>query len=208
MLNVGVKFGVVSDYYFYKSYNILWIAVLAVTIGLVNRFVEKKVFAKLIATYVAGITLMVIGTIALKTTPYLSPEIKDKVPNSIGIYFTENVHYRGMVNSFRNFAKEEIEVVKFIREIEDLTVDNITLISGSHNERAWTIAIGNLTSEDRPFGEIIYDGAEYTIQAGLDNPDTKYIVRVNESYDLDEFEDKSGFEILFQNSRGYVLKKN
>jgi len=206
-LVLGMKLGYVSDYYYYKSYNILWVAILAISITLVNKYIEKKVFPKIITAYVSGVVILVIGVIVLKTTPYLSPERKATIPNYVGIYYTENVHYRGLINSFRNFAKPEIEVVKFMRGIEDLTVDNITLISGSHNERAWTIAIGKLTSEKQSFGEIIYDDAEYTIQLGLDNPETKYIVRVNESYDLDEFEDKSGFDILFQNSRGYVLKK-
>ena len=82
------------------------------------------------------------------------------------------------------------------------------MISGSNNERAWTLAIADLKSDTIKYNKIIEDATPYTIEDGLAKENVQYIIRVNESYDLEAFEDKSQFEILFQNSRGYVLKKN
>ena len=130
--------------------------------------------------------------------------------NYVGIYFDQNCLYRGAIQAYCNFAKEQVEVVNEALKLEDLTADNITLIAGSQNERAWATAIMDLRSEHFKYQKILQDNTVYTIQNGLDDEETKYIIRVNESYDLTELEEKGeteGFKILFKNSRGYILEK-
>lgn len=207
VMYVAMQLGYSSDYYFYKIYNLLWIAIVAITVNLINEYSDKKIFGKAICVYVIAFLILVIGTITLKASTLLGEEKKQSLPNYVGIYFAENCQFKGLINAYNNFAKEQIEVVEFMKTIDDLTADNITLISGSNYERSWTTAIADLRSTEIKYNKIIEDANEYTIQSGLDNENTKYIVRVNESYDLDEFEDTSSFVVLFKNSRGYVLKK-
>ena len=125
----------------------------------------------------------------------------------MGIYFDQNYDFKGLIFAFNNLAKEQIEVMEFVKTLKDVKLDNILLISGSNYERAWSMAICDFRSDNIKYGQILEDATLYSIQDGLDRENVDYIIRVNESYDLDEFEDKSNFEILFQNSRGYVLKK-
>lgn len=42
LLNIGVSFGVVSEYYMFKIYYILWIVIFNVTAEMVNKYVDKK----------------------------------------------------------------------------------------------------------------------------------------------------------------------
>lgn len=204
----GMFFGYVSDYYFYKLYYILWIFILAITIKLVNEYIQKKYFKIIIPIYEGLWVGLVIFTIIFKAGTILDQGKKNKIPNYVGIYFEENYDAKGRIFAFCNIAKEQIEVMKFVKDIDDMKLDNTLIISGSNNERAWALALGDFKSDNILYGQIIGDGNLYSIQDGLDMENVKYIVRVNESYDLDEFEDKSGFKILFQNPRGYVLRKN
>ena len=204
---IGMRAGIVSDYYFFKLYYVLWTCVVAITIKVVNEFVQKKYFKIVLPIYELSWILLVIVTIIFKAGTILPQEEKMKLPNYVGIYFEQNYDFKGLIRAFNNLAKEQIEVMEFAKTIDDLKLDNSLIISGSNYERAWTLAIADYRSDEIKYNEIIEDATLYTIQDGLDKENVKYIVRVNESYDLDEFEDKSGFEILFQNSRGYVLKK-
>ena len=42
LLNIGLAFGLVSDYYMFKIYYILWIVILNVTAELINKYVDEK----------------------------------------------------------------------------------------------------------------------------------------------------------------------
>lgn len=42
LLNIGVSFGVVSEYYMFKIYYILWIVIFNVTAEMVNKYVDEK----------------------------------------------------------------------------------------------------------------------------------------------------------------------
>ena len=42
LLNIGLAFGFVSDYYMFKIYYILWIVILNVTAEMINKYVDEK----------------------------------------------------------------------------------------------------------------------------------------------------------------------
>lgn len=204
---LAMRMKIASDYYFFKLYYVLWVCVLAITIKLVNEYGQKKYFRIFLPIYEGAWVLLVILTIVFKAGTILTQEQKDKIPNYVGVYFEQNYFFKGSIFAFCNFAKEQIEVAEFVKTLDDVKLDNSLIISGSNNERAWTLAIADFRSDNIKYNKIIEDHTLYSIQDGLDRENVEYIIRVNESYDLDEFEDKSQFEILFQNSRGYVLKK-
>lgn len=206
---IGMRLAIMSTYYFFKIYYILWPVVLATTIILVNRYSEKLKGKILLGTYIVFWVVLVIATILVKASN-LFPDQKFVMKNYVGAYFDQNCDFRGLIQAYNNLAKEQIEVINKMRELEDVSADNITLISGSYFERCWATALSEITSEKYIYQDVIQDTTQYTIQDGLDNPDTKYIIRVNESYDLTELEEKGEtekFKILFKNSRGYILEK-
>lgn len=204
---LGMRLAIMSTYYFFKIYYIVWPVVLAITISLINKYSNRKIFGKIIAIYEALFIILVIATIVFKASTLLPEDKKQSLPNYVGIYFSENCNYRGLIQAYSNLAKEQIEVMEYMKTLEDLTAENLLLITGSQYERCWSTAIPDLRSSTMEYQDIIHDPTLYTIDDGMNDPEKKYIIRVNESYDLDAYEDKSGFDILFKNSRGYVLRK-
>lgn len=204
---LGMRLAIMSTYYFFKIYYIVWPVVVAITISLINKYSTHKIFGKILAVYESLFIILVIATVVLKASTLLPEDKKQKLPNYVGIYFSENCNYRGLIQAYSNLAKEQIEVMEYMKNIEDVNAENLVLITGSQYERCWATAISDLRSTTMVYHEITHDPTLYTIDDGMQDPEKKYIIRVNESYDLDEYEDKSGFDILFKNSRGYVLRK-
>ncbi len=66
LLNIGVHYKIVSDYYMLKSYFIIWIAIFAITIDLINTYIDKKIIridAIIIFALYAFLIMKVIFTI-------------------------------------------------------------------------------------------------------------------------------------------------
>lgn len=212
---LGMFLGFVSDYYFFKLYYVLWVCILAITIKLVNEYASKKYFKIILPIYEGAWVLLVILTIVFKAGTILPEEKKQTLPNYVGVYFEQNYFYKGSIFAFCNFAKDQIETAEILKTIEDAKAENVLLITGSNNERAWTLAISNLQSEKIKYNKIIEDATQYQLQDGLDKENVKYIVKIgmtDETADLDEYlvenKDQNQIEVLHQSKRCYIVKKN
>ena len=209
---VGMRLAIMSTYYFFKLYYILWPVVIATTIDLINRYSENKIGRILLSIYVVLWSIFVIVMVVIKSTN-LFPDLRAKCEGKdyVGIYFDQNCNFRGLIQAYNNMAKEQLEVVRKMKELPDVSADNITLISGSYYERCWATAMSEIDSEYKIYQDILQDTYEYTIEDGLNDRYTKYIIRVNESYDLDDYMKNNNvegkFKVLFENPRGYILEK-
>lgn len=212
---LAMRMGIASDYYFFKLYYVLWVCVLAITVKLVNEYVQKKYFRIILPMYEGAWVLLVILTIVFKAGNILPQEKKEKLPNYVGVYFEQNYFFRGSIFAFNNFAKDQIETAEILKTIEDVKAENILLITGSNYERAWTLAIGNLQTDGMKYDKIIGDGTKYYLQDGLARENVKYIVKIgmtDETEDLDQYlaenKEQNEMEVLHQSKRCYIVKKN
>ena len=211
---IAMRMGIASDYYFFKLYYVLWICILAITVKLVNEYVQKKYFKIILPIYEGAWVLLVILTIIFKAGTILPQEKKEKLPNYVGVYFEQNYFFKGSIFAFNNFAKDQIETAEILKTIEDVKAENILLITGSNYERAWTLAISNLQTDGMKYNKIIEDATKYYLQDGLAKEHVKYIVKIgmtDETADLDEYlaenENQNQIEVLHQSKRCYIVKK-
>lgn len=212
---LGMRMGIVSDYYFFKLYYILWVCILAITIKLVNEYAQKKYFKIILPIYEGAWVLLVILTIVFKAGTILPQEKKEKLPNYVGVYFEQNYFFKGSIFAFNNFAKDQIETAQILKTIENVKAENILLITGSNYERAWTLAISDLQTDGMKYDKIIGDATKYYLQDGLAKEHVKYIVKIgmtDETEDLDEYlkenPNQNQIDVLHQSKRCYIVKKN
>ena len=206
---------VVSDYYFYKMYYVLWVCVVAITIQIINEFCTKKYFKIILPIYEASWVLLVLVTIIFKAGTILPQDKKDRIPNYVGVYFEQNYMFKGLIFAFNNYKPDQIETAEILNKIEDLKAENVLFITGSNYERAWTLAISNLQSEGKKYDKIIGDSTQYYLQDGLIDENIKYIVKIgmtDETADLDEYleanPEQNQIEVLHKSQRCYIVKKN
>ena len=212
---LGMRMAVVSDYYFYKMYYVLWVCVLAISIKLINEFCTQKYFKIILPIYEASWILLVLVTIIFKAGNYLPQDKKDAIPNYVGIYFEQNYMFKGLIFAFNNYKIDQIETSEILAKIEDVKAENVLFITGSNYERAWTLAISDLKSDGKKYDEIIGDGTQYKLQDGLDNENIKYIVKIgmtDETEDLDEYleanPEQNQIDVLHKSQRCYIVRKN
>lgn len=212
---LGMRLGIVSDYYFFKLYYILWVCILAITVKLVNEYVQKKYFKIILPLYEGVWVTLVILTIIFKAGTILTQEKKQTLPNYVGVYFEQNYDFKGLIFAFNNFAKDQIETAEILKTIDDLKAENVLFITGSNYERAWTLAISNLQADEIKYNKIIEDATRYSIQDGLDKENVKYVVKIgmtDATEDLDEYlaknQEQNEIEVLHKTKRCYIVKKN
>ena len=206
---------VVSDYYLYKMYYVLWVCVLSTTIKLINEFCTQKYFKIILPIYEASWVLLVLVTIVFKAGAFLPQDEKNLIPNYVGIYFEQNYDFKGLIFAFNNYKPDQIETSEILAKIEDVKAENVLFITGSNYERAWTLAISDLQSDEKKYDEIIGDATQYHLQDGLDNENIKYIVKIgmtDKTEDLDEYleanPEQNQIDVLHKSQRCYIVKKN
>lgn len=155
----------------------------------------------------------------LKAGHVISEEKKHALPNLAGIYYLENCEHRKLIDLTQNFNSKEIELALYAREnIEDLTANNIELITGGYYyNRIWATALLEITSDDIKYENFVQDMTPYTVENAIQNPEKKYIVQVVieekqglDAYkkDLEKVKKMQEIEILFENENGFVAKIN
>lgn len=211
---IAMRCGFVSPYYFYKIYYILWPCVLAITINLVNKYCSEKYFKIAIPVYECAWVLFVCTIIILKSGNILDFDTRTRIPNYIGIYFDQNYNYRGLIQAYNNLGVDQIETIKKLRDIDDIKAENVLFITGSNYERAWALAISEITADEIKYNKIIENPTRYYLADGLNFEDIKYIVKIgmtDGTEDMDEYYEMypnlNEFEVLHKSKRCYIVRK-
>ena len=92
LLNIGLAFGFVSDYYMFKIYYILWIVIFNVTAELINKYVEEKNIR---------IDIIILGLLYAALTFFMVPSyliVKIFAIAMIGYFFVQGLVINRKIN--------------------------------------------------------------------------------------------------------------
>lgn len=215
---LGLLTGKVSLYYMLKMYFIFWMVIFAITIDLVNEYIDKKILKWIIPLYVLVWTSFVIIWVWVKAGHILGEEEKHALPNYVGIYYIENCEHRKAYDMLYSFSEDNIEITKYAREnLNDLTADNAILMTESFYRQMWGMATLEFSSDHINFRDVLNAANQYNVKDTLANPNIKYIIRLDsddqtkkeECITWQEELNESGItEILISNEHGFVAKIN
>lgn len=191
ILFIGNKIGIVSRYYFFKSYYIIWmLATFSGCISL-NYILEqsnsiiKKIIYIFLSVYIIAIFLI---TVAYE---------KNIVIN--------NIFYNNIISINKYSIIMKREEVEFLEENKNIDYkQTYILASGIGGKSLWMVALSN--------NQYIYidevTGFFVGIEQWLKEKHQKYYLAFYSDYaevELDEYNKE--YEIVFSNSCGFVLKK-
>lgn len=210
--------GMISTYYMAKLYFILWIAIFAVVIDLINRYIDTKILKWIIPIYVTAWTGFVCGWIWIKAGHILGEEEKHALPNYVGMYYMENCERRKAYDLLYSFTANNIEITKFAREnLEDMTADNTVLFTESFNRTIWAMATLEYDGQKYDFRHILNTTNQYNIKDSVKSSRIKYMIRLDPTEQvklkegkeaLKELENYPNVEVLYSNENGFVAKIN
>ncbi len=215
---IGALTGKVSWYYMIKIYFIFWMVIFAISIDLLNRYIDTKILKWIIPLYVFVWTSFVCGWVWIKAGHIISEEEKHALPNYVGMYYLENCEHRKAYDMFYNFTADNIKISEYAREnLEDMTADNTVLFTESSYRTIWTIATLEYTGVENDFRDILHTTNQYNIKDSVKNSKIKYMIRLDppeqgklqEGKDaLESLKEYSNVEVLYSNESGFVAKIN
>ena len=206
---IGMLLGKVSPYYMLKIYFIVWMVIFIATVELINEYIDLKIFKWVGPIYVTIWGIFVFSWVWIKAGHIIGEEEKHALKNYVGMYYSENCEYRKLIDMTQNYNKDQIELSIWAREnLDDLTADNLTLVTEGYYRRCWATVILELTSEKLTYPEVIQDTKIYSIVDALEDENVKYIVNtIGAEINLQEYVDNGDIEVLYENDNGYVAVK-
>ena len=215
IINLGLMLGKVSLYYMFKTYSIVWLVILGVTIQVINEHIDLKAFKYIGPAYVTLWCLFVCSWVWIKAGHVINEDVKHNLPNYVGIYYSENCEVRKLADLTQGFSKAEQEVVSYAREnIKDLTADNLELTLTHNYHRIWATALLEIDGT-MPYNKFIEDMTPYNLNMALKDKNKKYFIQIanKEQAQIDalnivkqELKASNEAEILFENENGVIAK--
>lgn len=212
----GLIYGIVSAYYYYKIYYIIWILFVQIAVEVMCDLSENKELMVALKTYTVVWLLIIIGALygasrgslsgiegkLLEKSPYAieSP----RLPILAGIYYESNVQATQNINMSCLVNAKRVEIAEEMGKVEGMTLKNMLVGGMNTNCKAWIYVISGIESGGESINDLQKAIVETDLEDFMKNEDKKYFVLFNESDDLESTED---YEIIFKNEAGYIFKK-
>lgn len=205
---VGLVYGIVSAYYYYKIYYIIWILVVQIAVEVMCDLQENKELMIALKTYTVVWVLIILGALT-----GIEQKLSVKSPYAIesprlwvlsGIYYDSNITATENINMSCHVNQKRIEIAEKMGEVEDMTLKNMLVGGMNTNCKAWMYVISGIPSGGESINDLQKAVVETSIEDFMKNKEKKYFVLYNESEDFEETED---YKIVFKNEAGYIFEK-
>lgn len=205
---VGLIFGIVSAYYYYKIYYIIWILFVQIAVEVMCNLTENKELMVALKAYTVVWLLILIGALygiegkLLVKSPYAIDG--PRLYLFAGIYYDSNISATANINVSCLVNAKRIEIAEEMGKVEDMTLKNMLVGGMNTNSKAWIYVISGIESGGESINDLQKAIVETDLEDFMENEDKKYFVLFNES---DEFETTEDYEVIFKNEAGYIFKK-
>ena len=205
---VGLIFGIVSAYYYYKIYYIIWILFVQIAVEVMCNLTENKELMVALKAYTVVWLLILIGALygiegkLLVKSPYAIDG--PRLYLFAGIYYDSNISATANINVSCLVNAKRIEIAEEMGKVEDMTLKNMLVGGMNTNSKAWIYVISGIESGGESINDLQKAIVETDLEDFMENEDKKYFVLFNES---DEFETTEDYEVIFRNEAGYIFKK-
>ncbi len=204
---VGVVLGIVSAYYYYKIYYILWILVIDIAVEVMCGYEENKELKVVFITYLTMWCLVIYTAISgteiklAQKSPTLIEGFKTQ--SLSGIYYDTNIAMAANINVSCIVDENRVKLAEVMGEIEDITLKNMLVGGMNTNCKAWIYVISGITSGGESINDLQKAVVETSVDDWLEDDDKKYFVL----FTADEYENTSEYEVVFSNEAGVILEK-
>lgn len=206
LLLLGIIGGIVSPYYYYKMYFLLWILLVDIAVEVMSDLDENKEMfvmgASYLAVWVALILFMITG---------LEGKLKERCPNLFdpkalfltGIYYDTNVAGVRNIDASCLVDADRVKLAEAMQDVEDITLKNMVVGGMNTNCKAWMYVISRAESGGASINDLQFAIVETDVEDFLKDETKKYFVL----YTSDEYKNTEDYEVVFQNKAGVILRK-
>lgn len=191
---------IVSDYYLSKVYFYDWILIFFMNIYGVCK-IKNINLKRLVPAYTIGFCLLILAGMFVNTNQLL---FNRKALNTAGMYYYENCHRRAFVDRRYTFTTDEIELAEYVKNIEDMTVDNTLIIAKNNYHIYWVWSIADFKESKDPTNLFVNFAADYKNAVEKDEK-YKYVIILEDEVPQKEY--SLIFETVFENSDAVLMKR-
>lgn len=195
-------FGIISAYYFYKIYYILWGLILYATFSAIcniEKNYEMKIFAYIFVVVYIGIIMYTILSIDekinMRASYFASSDMMSAVVG-IDVYNKNKA-----ISNYSVFSNEEIDILKYYNKLEN---KNSVEVYGSKEQQFWIYAIlgiSNHTSKKE------FNKKQILSIDNWFSKETKYMLYFKNGNEFETIKDSSQYSIVYQNELGGILER-
>ena len=204
---VGLIVGIVSSYYYYKIYYIIWILVVSIAVEVMCTSYENKELLVLLKTYLivwVCIILFAISGYEMKLIAK-APTIMDgpKSPSLAGIYYDTNIAQTANINVSCIIDQNRVALSEELGKIEDASLKNVLVGGMNTNCKAWVYVISRIPSGGESINDLQKAVVETDVEDFLKDENKKYFVL----FTGNKYETTEDYELIIQNQAGVILRK-
>lgn len=205
---IGLVYGFVSAYYYYKIYYILWILFVEMAVEVMCTFTENKELMVMLKTYTIIWILIIFAAIFGIEEKLLlkSPAAIDdyRFTKMVGIYYDTNIEATKNINMSCLVNEHRVALAEAMGEFEDMTLKNMLVGGMNTNCKAWMYVISGIESGGESINDLQKAVVETSLEDFMKKDEKKYFVLYNESGNFESTED---YEVVFSNKAGAIFKK-
>ena len=202
---IGVVKGIVSPYYYFKIYYILWILAANIAVEIICDS-EKELKAGLISGLVTWCLIIYIAISGAEI------KIQQKAPTFItdfraqflaGTYYETNIFMKQNINISCIVDQNRVALAEAMGNIQGLTLKNMLVGGMNTNHKAWIYVISRINCGGESINDLQKAVVETTVDDWMKDEDKEYFVL----FTNEKFEETDEYEVVFTNLAGVILKK-
>ena len=207
LMFIGVVYGIVSPYYYYKMNFLLWILFVEVAVEVMADIDDNKDLFVMFSSYlVIWIAIIMLAVTGLEHRLHIKrPTLFDecRTHKLAGIYYDTNVFGIANINVSCIVDADRVKLAEAMQDVEDITLENMLVGGMNTNCKAWMYVISRAESGGASINDLQIAVVETDVEDFLEDEDKKYFVL----YTADKYETTEDYELVFQNKAGVILRK-
>ena len=190
----------VSNYYLSKVYFYDWIILYVMNIYVICK-ISTPAVKRIVSSYVLAVLILIWLGIYVTDHP---EKFNEKELPSAGMYYYENRYRRDFIDRRYTFTKGEIELAEYIKDIEDLNVDNTLFFAKNNYHIYWVWSIADFKESKDTTNLFVNFADDY--KNDIDKL-TKYdyIIILEDEGNREDFIDM--YDVIFENSTTVLMKR-
>ena len=203
---IGVVVGIVSPYYYYKIYYILWILVVQIAVEVINSTKENKELYVGLVSYLVLWILIIYIAISGKELELHAKRPTLFAPKAYlfaGIYYDTNIEATRNINVSCIVDANRVKLAEAMGEVEGITLKNMLVGGMNTNCKAWLYVISRIESGGASINDLQIAVVETSVEDWLAEEGKEFFVL----FTGEKYETTDEYELVFQNEAGVILKK-
>lgn len=204
---VGLIFGIVSSYYYYKIYYIIYTVFVYIAVEVITSNTENKELQICINTIIAVFVLLIlcVSTEFEEKVHMKYPGLMDKIKSNelVGIYYDTNVFSVKNINVSCIVDANRVKLAEKVGEIQGITLKNILVGGMNTNCKAWLYVISGIECGGESINDLQVAIVETSVKDWLKDDEKEYFVL----FTGEPYASTEEYDLLFQNDAGVILKK-